>query len=343
MRTQYLYDDVTGACIAEFDENGDAQVEYTTNPQTGELISENHNGQEVYHRYDGEGNTRQATDADGSVLGEATYSAFGETLAESGNMNTTQRFRGRQRFSTDPLTSVVSRGNLDYSPPLGRGLSAERRSSLFRGPGQRQAFQAARSGQHLIAASTHVVSVAQPVVRAARGKCRFAGIVQNGGTDIVAAAGGWDFPELPLNPSLLAAQLTFVIACRATRVYFVGYKCCCGLFNSIFGQQSLKFQKQIGTEVIWETAIADGVLIKGVSIPLTKPSPGPGPSITYWFGIENEGDQRRANKTCRESFGGANLPAHPSQTKDPTLPHPGGEFPGWPPGKLSFPQVVDCF
>ena len=47
MRTQYLYDDVTGACIAEFDENGDTQVEYTTNPQTGELISENHNGQEV--------------------------------------------------------------------------------------------------------------------------------------------------------------------------------------------------------------------------------------------------------------------------------------------------------
>ena len=68
MRTQYLYDDVTGACIAEFDENGDTQVEYTTNPQTGELISENHNGQEVYHRYDGEGNTRQATDSNGNVL-----------------------------------------------------------------------------------------------------------------------------------------------------------------------------------------------------------------------------------------------------------------------------------
>ena len=124
MRTQYLYDDVTGACIAEFDENGDTQVEYTTNPQTGELISENHNGQEVYHHYDGEGNTRQTADSAGNVLGEATYDAFGETVAESGNMKTTYRFRGQQGFSTDPLTGVVSKANQSYSPSFGRGLSA---------------------------------------------------------------------------------------------------------------------------------------------------------------------------------------------------------------------------
>ena len=123
MRTQYLYDDVTGACIAEFDENGDTQVEYTTNPQTGELISENHNGQEVYHRYDGEGNTRQTTDSAGNVLGEATYDASGETVAESGNMKTTYRFRGQQGFSTDPLSGDVSKANQNYSPPIGRRLS----------------------------------------------------------------------------------------------------------------------------------------------------------------------------------------------------------------------------
>ena len=126
MRTQYLYDDVTGACIAEFDENGDAQVEYTANPQTGELISENHGGQEVYHRYDGEGNTRQTTDSNGNVRGEATYSAFGETVAESGDMKTTYRFRGQRGNSTDPLTgymSYMSKRNQAYSPSLGRVLS----------------------------------------------------------------------------------------------------------------------------------------------------------------------------------------------------------------------------
>ena len=123
MRTQYLYDDVTGACIAEFDENGDTQVEYTTNPLTGELISENHNGQEVYHRYDGGGNTRQTTDGAGNVLGEATYTAFGETVAESGDMKTTYRFRGRQGYSTDAVTGDVSKTSSDYSPPLGRRLS----------------------------------------------------------------------------------------------------------------------------------------------------------------------------------------------------------------------------
>ena len=123
MRTQYLYDDVTGACIAEFDENGDTQVEYTTNPQTGELISENHNGQEVYHRYDGEGNTRQTTDSDGSLLGEATYTAFGETVAESGDMMTTYRFRGQRGHTTDVVTGDISKSSQVYSPSLGRKLS----------------------------------------------------------------------------------------------------------------------------------------------------------------------------------------------------------------------------
>ena len=123
MRTQYLYDDVTGACIAEFDENGDAQVEYTTNPQTGELISENHDGQEVYHRYDGEGNTRQTTDSAGNVLGEATYDAFGETVAESGDMKTSYRFRGHQGFATDPVTGDVYKSSKVYSPSLGRWLT----------------------------------------------------------------------------------------------------------------------------------------------------------------------------------------------------------------------------
>ena len=38
-------------------------------------------------------------------------------------MKTTYRFRGRQGFSTDPLTGDVSRGKQNYSPSLGRPLS----------------------------------------------------------------------------------------------------------------------------------------------------------------------------------------------------------------------------
>ena len=123
MLTRYLWDYATNTCLAEMDEQGETLVDYTVDPQTGELISENHGGQEVYHRYDGDGNTRQTADSAGNVLGEATYSAFGETVAESGDMQTTYRFRGQRGFSTDSLTGDLSQGNQIYSPSLGRGLS----------------------------------------------------------------------------------------------------------------------------------------------------------------------------------------------------------------------------
>ena len=123
MLTRYLWDYATNTCLAEMDEQGETLVDYTVDPQTGELISENHGGQEVYHRYDGEGNTRQTADSAGNVLGEATYDAFGEVVAESGDLKTTYRFRGKGGFSTDPVTRGVSQGNSNYCSSLGRLLS----------------------------------------------------------------------------------------------------------------------------------------------------------------------------------------------------------------------------
>ena len=123
MLTRYLWDYATNTCLAEVNEQGETTVNYTVDPQTGELISENHGGQEVYHRYDGDGNTRQTADSAGNVLGEATYDAFGETVAESGDMKTTYRFQGQRGFSTDALTGDVSRTHQNYSPSLGRQLS----------------------------------------------------------------------------------------------------------------------------------------------------------------------------------------------------------------------------
>ena len=130
MLTRYLWDYATNTCLAEMDEQGETLVDYTVDPQTGELISENHGGQEVYHRYDGDGNTRQTADSAGNVLGEATYSAFGETVAESGDMQTTYRFRGQQGFSTDPLTGDISKANLIYAPTAARVLGRPSLASL---------------------------------------------------------------------------------------------------------------------------------------------------------------------------------------------------------------------
>ena len=123
MLTRYLWDYATNTCLAEMDEQGETLVDYTVDPQTGELISERREGESIFHRYDGDGNTRQTADSAGNVLGEATYDAFGETVAESGDMKTTYRFQGQRGFSTDPLTGDVSKANQNYSPSLGRRLS----------------------------------------------------------------------------------------------------------------------------------------------------------------------------------------------------------------------------
>ena len=55
---------------------------------------------------------------------EATYNAFGETVAEGGDMKTAYRFRGQQGFATDPRTGDVSFASRNYSPNLGRWLSS---------------------------------------------------------------------------------------------------------------------------------------------------------------------------------------------------------------------------
>ncbi len=123
MQTRYVWDYTTNTCLAELNEHGETTVEYTVNPLTGELISERRDGEDIYHHYDSDGNTRETTDSAGNVLGQATYTAFGEVVAESGNTQTTYRLRGQQGFSTDSLTGDVSRDNQNYSPSLGRRLS----------------------------------------------------------------------------------------------------------------------------------------------------------------------------------------------------------------------------
>ncbi len=73
MQTRYVWDYTTNTCLAELaNEHGETTVEYTVNPLTGELISERRDGEDIYHHYDGDGNTRETTDSAGNVLGKAT-------------------------------------------------------------------------------------------------------------------------------------------------------------------------------------------------------------------------------------------------------------------------------
>ena len=100
METNYFWDAVTGTCLAELDENGDVTVKYTVNPQTGELISENHSGEEVYHHYDGDGNTRQTTDSNDNVL-------------RRGDLHRIRRNCRRERRHEDHLPVLGPEGNFN--------------------------------------------------------------------------------------------------------------------------------------------------------------------------------------------------------------------------------------
>ena len=161
METRYRWDYLTGACLSEVNEQGETTVQYNNHPQTGELISERSDGEDIYHRYDGDGNTRQTADSADNVLGEATYDAFGEVVAESGDLKTTYRFRGQHGFSTDPLTEVVSKTSQNYSPSLGRALSGSFGGTRYYGPrkylagsgtatsAQRSAIAKQKKGRHI--------------------------------------------------------------------------------------------------------------------------------------------------------------------------------------------------
>ena len=48
MLTRYLWDYATNTCLAEMDEQGETLVDYTVDPQTGELISERREGESIY-------------------------------------------------------------------------------------------------------------------------------------------------------------------------------------------------------------------------------------------------------------------------------------------------------
>ena len=65
----YLWNPINDNIIAEYDDDGNVIVEYTTEPGLhGAVISEHRNGQTYYHLRDGQGNTVALTNDQGEVM-----------------------------------------------------------------------------------------------------------------------------------------------------------------------------------------------------------------------------------------------------------------------------------
>ena len=90
MLTRYVWDYATNTCLAEVNEQGETTVEYTVNPQTGELISERRDGEDIYHHYDGDGNT-------------SPDDRFRRQRTRRGNLRCLRRDRRRKRRHEDDV------------------------------------------------------------------------------------------------------------------------------------------------------------------------------------------------------------------------------------------------
>ena len=124
--TFYEWDPISDNIVAEYDENGNVIVEYTTEPGLhGAVISEHRNGQTYYHIHDGQGNTVALTNDQGEVTDTFAYTANGELTERTGDTPTPYQYNGEHGYYTDQQTGELLVRARVLSPLLGRWLSED--------------------------------------------------------------------------------------------------------------------------------------------------------------------------------------------------------------------------
>ncbi len=125
--TRYIWDYASDAYLMEKDEMGATMAVYTTEPvQYGSLVSQRRNNATSHYHFDGQGSTRELTDATQAVTDEYTYAAFGDTVAKSGATANSFRYQGSSGFC-EGLTANLTYGRDRFmSTDEGRWLSQDR-------------------------------------------------------------------------------------------------------------------------------------------------------------------------------------------------------------------------
>lgn len=125
-KVNYLWNPINDNIIAEYDDEGNMLVEYTTEPDYhGAIVSEYRNGETFYHHYDGQGNTVALTNDAGDVTDRFSYTAFGEVTERTGSTPTPYQYMGKYGYYTDAETGTISARRRTLDAGRARWLSPD--------------------------------------------------------------------------------------------------------------------------------------------------------------------------------------------------------------------------
>jgi RHS repeat-associated protein len=111
--------------LAELDDNGKTVEHYTDAPgEWGNLTSVTGNGLTQYFAFDLSSNTRYLSNAEGNIVSNFVFDAFGVALTDISASATPYRFGGQYGYHTDSEEAVYVRAR-HYSTSLGRWINPD--------------------------------------------------------------------------------------------------------------------------------------------------------------------------------------------------------------------------
>jgi len=125
-KTRYIWDPVNDTYLMEKDAAGSTTAVYTNEPGPyGPLMSQRRGGQTNYYHFDGQGSTRQMTDASQNVTDSARYSAFGEVLGISGSTTNPFGYKGAIGYYVNAQSPELYVRARELATNLGRWTSLD--------------------------------------------------------------------------------------------------------------------------------------------------------------------------------------------------------------------------
>lgn len=126
MARKFLWDPSEDNVIAEFDDDHNLIVEYTTEPERyGDVISQRRDGETNCFYSDGLGSTTEVTNGAGGTIATRAYTSYGEITETTGDLVFPFQYIGQKGYYCDIETGNYNIRRRCYNPPIARWLSVD--------------------------------------------------------------------------------------------------------------------------------------------------------------------------------------------------------------------------